>query len=154
VVDGGHRDLARVPAAGRQGVPVTSEESLQRRLKIVVIDERNGPVKQDGSNLTVPEEGWQPILELIKMTMEDPQGVVIRIDNGGVLVAAGVGQVSLVTTKSEAVLSLEKALTEKHARTDNQGGDLEKGDHPVEKKFARVWDGTMPDGEQKPLKGY
>jgi hypothetical protein len=131
---------------------MTQEESIQRRLKVVVIDERNGPVRKDGSNLTVPEEGRLAILGLIAQMMGDPEGIVIRVDNGGVFVAAGVGQVSLVATKSEEVMNAEKATRELDHRTATPRNDLEAGEHPVETKFARVWHEGWTT-EQKPLRG-
>lgn len=127
--------------------------------KIVICDVRNGQVREDGENIDLPSEGQEAVLEAIERA-----DILIDVTPDGVWVKRGYGvDVLLVRTKTEAQMSGEKADREKAARargpeqTVGMTGDRETfEDDPVDKKFARVWDGSVPSGGpvEGGLKGY
>lgn len=103
--------------------------------RIVIVDVRNGNVLADGRNINVPEEGQLPMLRAIEMA-----DVLVTVDDAGMWVKYGVekGWVTMITTKSEGQMNAEKAAGELAHRV-KKNDDLERGDHPVDVKFARVW---------------
>lgn len=109
---------------------------------VIIVDVRNGNVKSDGSNIDRPPEGQEAGLRSIETA-----DVLVEVHPDGVYVKKGAmkGIVTMITTKSEAQMSLEKAVREKDARNADKGSDdLERGDHPLT-KMNRVWDKDDPD---------
>lgn len=121
-------------------------------MRVVIVDCRQNRPYEDGTNLDVPEEGREALMSAIEHA-----DVLVEISQDGMWVKEGVehGVVTLVTVKSEAQMSMDKALREKAART-KPNDDLEKGTHPVNEKFAHVWDGSVESGKpvEGGLKGY
>jgi hypothetical protein len=141
-------------------VPLDGEAPEIRPFRVVIIDVRNGNVYADGSNLDVPEEGREGVLRAIETA-----DVLVEISTDNMWVKKGVehGVVALAKTRSEAQMSNEKALRESAARAT--GPEIPAGmvgdratfeDDPVDAKFARVWDDTVPSGKpvEGGLKGY
>jgi hypothetical protein len=118
--------------------------------RIVIVDVRNGNVFADGSNIDRPEEGREPALRSIETA-----DVLVEISADNVFVKEGAtkGWVLLMRTKSESQMNAEKAAREL-ANRDKPNDDLEKGDHPVTQKFARIWDGSIKSGGNQDLKGF
>jgi hypothetical protein len=125
--------------------------------RIIIVDTRNGKVRADGSNVNRPPEGQEAALSSIETA-----DVLVEIGSGAgdIFVKEGAtkGWVTLITTKTEAQMSMEKAEGEKAAR-DRPNDDLQKGDHPL-KKMNAVWDPGdehyIESGkpEERGLKGY
>jgi hypothetical protein len=122
--------------------------------KIVIVDVRNGNVYANGSNLDVPVEGREPLLRAIETA-----DILVEIGVDGAWVKQGVERsiVTLVSTKSEAQMSAEKAKREKNNRVGdgrehpievmcNRDDPLRQHDlfqdDPVLVRFSRVWDGV------------
>jgi hypothetical protein len=122
-------------------------------MKVIVVDVRNGKVHADGSNIDLPPEGQESFLRSLVAA-----DVVVEIHADNMIVTKGYDKriVLLGRTKSALQLSAEKAAKDLDNRTDNQRDDLEIGEHPVEQKFRRVWDGSVESGtpETRGLKGY
>jgi hypothetical protein len=125
--------------------------------RVIIIDARNGKVYADGGNINVPVEGREGVLRAIETA-----DVLVEFSVDGAWVKRGVetGIVGLVQTKSEAQMSAEKAQREWAARphdpeqaTGEVGDRHTFADDPVDKKFARVWDGSVPSGVPVVLKG-
>jgi hypothetical protein len=117
--------------------------------RVIIVDQRHGPVKADGSNINLPPEGQESALRSIETA-----DVLVQVHEDGIYVKEGAmkGWVLLLATKSEPQMNAEKAARELQSRVgDKPIDDLEKGEHPVTAKFARVWDDTVPSGE--PVKG-
>jgi hypothetical protein len=122
--------------------------------RVIVADIRHGKVRADGTNIDLPEEGQQSMLRSLETA-----DVIVEIHDDNVFVKTGYDKhiVLLMRTKSALQLNAEKADRELAHRTgDKQADDLEKGDHPVDQKFARIWDGSVPSGTpvKGGLKGY
>jgi hypothetical protein len=122
---------------------------------VVVVDVRQGKVRSDGSNIDLPPEGQESALRSLELA-----DVVVEIHADTVFVRQGSDKriVLLLKTKSEARMSAEKAERERLARV--RGPEQASGmtedrvtfpDDPVDEKFKRVWDGSIPSGE--PVKG-
>jgi hypothetical protein len=111
--------------------------------RVVIVDVRNGNVYATGENINLPLEGQQAALHVIKTA-----DVLVEVHADTMLVKEGVerGWVTLLTTKSILQMNTEKAASELQAR-DKHVDDLETGEHPVEAKFARVWDDSVPSGQ-------
>lgn len=129
--------------------------------RVVVVDVRNGQVRADGVNIDLPSEGQESALRSLETA-----DVVVEIHEDTMLVTQGYDKriVLLLTTKSERQMSAEKADREKADRVA-AGGEETTGmvgdratfpDDPVDQKFKRVWDGSVPSGEpvEGGLKGY
>jgi hypothetical protein len=121
---------------------------------VIVADVRHGKVRADGTNIDLPPEGQESMLRSLELA-----DVIVEIHEDNVLVTTGYDKhiVLLMRTKSALQLNAEKADRELEHRTgDKQADDLEKGDHPVTQKFARIWDGSVPSGTpvEGGLKGY
>lgn len=118
--------------------------------RIVIVDVRNGNVFADGRNINLPAEGQEAMLRAIETA-----DVLVSVDDSGMWVKQGVdlGIITMVTTKSEAQMNAEKAQGEAADRV-KPPDDLEKGEHPVTEKFARVWDGSIQSGETREIKGF
>jgi hypothetical protein len=123
--------------------------------RVIIVDVRNGKVKADGTNIDLPPEGQESALHSIETA-----DVLVEVHPDSIYVREGAdkGWVTMVTTKSEAQQSAEKAERELAAR--HRGPEVPTGmtgdrptfdDDPVDQKFARVWDDTVPSGE--PVKG-
>ena len=121
--------------------------------RVIVVDVRNGNVRADGTNINLPPEGQESALRSIETA-----DVLVEVHADGIFVKQGAekGWVTMFTTKSALQLNAEKADRELTARTGKQVDDLAVGEHPVDKKFTRVWDGSVPSGEpvEGGLKGY
>lgn len=121
-------------------------------ITIVVADLRNGPIRKDGSNIDLPPEGQAAMLNSLRWAE-----VIVEVQADTVLVrGVNPGVVLLCRTKSPAQMSAEKAAGDLAVRKGDQPDDLAIGEHPVEQKFARVWDGSVPSGKpaEGGLKGY
>ena len=121
--------------------------------RVIVVDERNGRVRADGSNIDLPPEGQDSALRSLETA-----DVVVEIHEDGMFVTTGYDKhiVLLLVTKSVHQLNAEKAEMELAHRHAKPIDDLAVGEHPVDVKFARVWDGSVPSGtpEERGLKGY
>jgi hypothetical protein len=121
--------------------------------RVVVVDVRNGKVRADGANIDLPPEGQESFLRSLETA-----DVIVEVHEDTLLVTQGYDKhiVLLGQTKTVVAMNYEKADREKADRTDNMHDDLEAGEHPVEVKFKRVWDGSVPSGdpEQRGLKGF
>jgi hypothetical protein len=119
----------------RQHPVVVGPHLMPDKPRIVIVDMRNGSVLADGRNINVPEEGQLSMLRAIEMA-----DVLVTVDDTGMWVKYGAekGWVTLITTKSERQMNAEKAAGELAERV-KPNDDLERGDHPVKVKFARVW---------------
>jgi len=136
--------------------PVNEEGELMvpAKTRVIIVDVRNNHPNDDGTNLDVPEEGRQALMDAIEHA---DVLVEVGVDSMWVREGANLGLVTLVTTKSESQMSIEKALREKHERLADKAGDVEAGEHPVTVKFSRVWDPEyLPSGKpvEGGLKGY
>jgi hypothetical protein len=122
--------------------------------RVVVCDVRNGSVRDDGTNIDFPPEGQEAALTAIERA-----GILIEVSQDGIWVKRGVGiNVLLIRTKTEGERNTDQARIEAAAR--DKGPEMPTGmtddratfpDDPVDKKFKRVWDGSVPSGE--PVKG-
>src|SRR3954463_3833998 len=112
-----------------------------KKPRVIIVDQCPGPVKADGSNINLPPEGQESALRSIETA-----DVLVQIHEDGIYVKEGVekGWVTLFTTKSTLQMNTEKADREKADRLSNPVDDLAAGEHPVEQKFKRVWDGSIP----------
>jgi hypothetical protein len=129
--------------------------------RVIIVDVRNGQVRADGTNIDLPSDGQESALRSIELA-----DVLVEIHDDGMFVKQGVskGWVTLFVTKTVLQLNTEKADRELAARRDDSGetptgmtGDRATfEDDPVDKKFLRVWDGTVPSGKpvEGGLKGY
>jgi hypothetical protein len=120
---------------------------------VIVADVRHGKVRADGTNIDLPPEGQESMLRSLELA-----DVIVEIHEDNVLVTTGYDKhiVLLMRTKSALQLNAEKAERELEHRTGNPTDDLAVGEHPVEQKFKRVWDGSVPSGTpvEGGLKGY
>jgi hypothetical protein len=130
------------------------------RPTVIIVDVRNGKIREDGFNIDLPSEGQVSFLESLART-----DVIVEVHDDNVWVKRGFDKhiVLLGRTKSEAQMSGEKADREKAARAvgaeQPTGMTGDRGtfeDDPVDNKFKRVWDGSVPSGEpvKGGLKGY
>jgi hypothetical protein len=129
------------------------EPVVEAKPRVIIVDVRNGIVRADGTNIDLPPEGQESALRSIETA-----DVLVEIHPDTMIVKQGVdkGWVTMFTTKSAAQLNAEKSDRELAHRTDNPTDDLKVGEHPVDTKFKRVWDGSVPSGEpvEGGLKGY
>jgi hypothetical protein len=129
-------------------------------VNVVVVDVREGMVRSDGSNIDLPPEGQESALRSLELA-----DVVVEIHADTVFVRQGSDKhiVLLLTTKSESRMSAEKADRERLARY--RGPEQSTGmaeyratfpDDPVDEKFKRVWDDSIPSGGpvEGGLKGF
>jgi hypothetical protein len=127
---------------------------------VIVADIRNGKIREDGSNLDLPPEGQAAFLESLANA-----DVIVEVHDDTVFVRHGYDKmiVLLGRTKPAAQMNAEKAFREKTARV--QGPEVSTGmvgdratfpDDPIDDKFERVWDGSVPSGKpvEGGLKGY
>jgi hypothetical protein len=137
--------------------PLTAEGNDPSPPRVIVIDERHGRVRADGSNIDLPPEGQESALRSLETA-----DVIVEIHEDGVFVPTGFDKhiVLLLVTKSVLQMNAEKAETELAHRHANPVDDLAVGEHPVEVKMNRVWDKTDPgyvesgEPEKRGLKGY
>lgn len=102
--------------------------------KIVVLDERNGALRSDNVN---DYDG-------AKYTV-DHAAVLVVVGQDGVFVKEGVGKVALITTKSEAELSANKAAEHLAARQCEEPQPHE--DHIT--RLKRAWKGPDNSGTER-----
>ena len=105
---------------------------------IVIVDERNGKVREDGSNLSVPEDGVVGYLTMLKSAE-----VVVSISNDGMFVKKGIGKVSLMQTRSEPQLSGEQAARQATYLDERRAASDSKASEDALTKGARVWDDVV-----------
>ncbi len=109
---------------------------------VIVVDVRNGKVRATGENIDLPPEGQESALRSLETA-----DVIVEVHEDGIFVKHGHDRhiVMILTTKSEAQMSAEKADRDLQYRVgDKPNDDLTKGDHPVEVKMNRVWDPEDP----------
>jgi len=118
--------------------------------RVIILDVRNGQVRADGSNINLPPEGQESALRSIEAA-----DVLVEVHLEGIWVKKGVdeGWVTMISTKSILQMNTEKADQELANRTDGLRDDLKLGEHPVEEKFKRVWEGDSNSGTAE-LKGF
>lgn len=111
---------------------------------ILVIDERKGAMLFDMSNVDIEVDEFERLLERAQSGTE--ASVIIRIQQDGVYASSG-DEVATVVVKSEAEMSLEKAGTERKARTgDTPTVDKAVAAEDVLAKFKKVWEQPSNSG--------
>ena len=124
------------------------------KIEVVIIDERAAPLRPDNTEA-----------KMGSVVMANSAPIVVVIGQDGVFVKEGVGKVSIITPKSEAVMSAEKADRESAAFAaryrSNEGpesiSDSDEplrehdgfADDPVTHKFSRVWEGESNSGTEE-----
>lgn len=119
--------------------------------RVIIVDVRNGMVKANAANIDLPLEGQVSALRSIETA-----DVLVEIHPDTILVREGAdkGWVTMLTTKPERQMNAEKAARELQSRVgDKPIDDLDVGEHPVEEKFRRVWEGDSNSGTAE-LKGF